>query len=420
MYSEDSLDKRSIGEAVFTALAKTKATDIHTHIYSKQFGSLLLWGIDDLLTYHYLVAEAMRWTDMPYEQFWALSKPEQADFVWKTLFVERSPYSESCRGVLTVLERIGLDVSSRDLAGYRSFFQGQDLSAYVDRVFELAGVESVVMTNDPFDDLERPVWFSDKPRDTRFLAALRIDTLLNTWGTACPKLREWGYDVHEDFRGQTDSEVCRFLEEWIRRMDALYVAVSLPPTFEFPEQSPRGRLIERCVLPVTANNGIPFAMMIGVKKLLNPALKLAGDSVGKARIEALEYLCLNYPNNKFLVTMLSRENQHELCVTARKFRNLMIFGCWWFLNIPSLIEEMTQMRFELLGTSVIPQHSDARVLDQVIYKWDHSRSIIGKVLTKKYVDIADTGWEVTPQEILRDVEALLSGNFWNFLGRSRC
>ncbi len=52
--------------------------------------------------------------------------------------------------------------------------------------------------------------------------------------------------------------------------------------------------------------------------------------------------------------MLARENQHELCVTARKFPNLMIFGCWWFLNNPSLIEEITQMRLDLLGLSMIP------------------------------------------------------------------
>ena len=25
-----------------------------------------------------------------------------------------------------------------------------------------------------------------------------------------------------------------------------------------------------------------------------------------------------------------------LCVTARKFRNLHVFGCWWFMNVPSI------------------------------------------------------------------------------------
>ena len=122
---------------------------------------------------------------------------------------------------------------------------------------------------------------------------------------------------------------------------------------------------------------------------------------------------------KFLVTMLSRENQHELCVAARKFRNLMVFGCWWFLNTPSIIDEMTRMRFKLLGTSFIPQHSDARVLEQVVCKWIHSRAIIGNVLAEKYVDIAAAGWTATEDNIRRDASALLGGNFWKFLGRSK-
>ena len=102
--------------------------------------------------------------------------------------------------------------------------------------------------------------------------------------------------------------------------------------------------------------------MIGVKRQVNPALKLAGDGVGKGDVDSVMRLCQRYPDNKFMATFLARENQHELAVTARKFANLHIFGCWWFLNNPSLIEEMTRMRIELLGLSVTPQHSDARVV----------------------------------------------------------
>jgi hypothetical protein len=114
--------------------------------------------------------------------------------------------------------------------------------------------------------------------------------------------------------------------------------------------------------------------------------------------------------------MLARENQHELAVAARKFGNLMVFGCWWFVNNPSLIEEITRLRVELLGTSFIPQHSDARVLDQLIYKWDHSREIIARVLVDKYIDLAATGWRASEEEIRRDVRYLLHDNFVNFLG----
>src|SRR5580693_1932689 len=86
---------------VETIVASTPVIDIHTHLYDPAFGGLLLWGIDDLLVYHYLVAESFRQLDVPYEKFWALSKTQQADLIWDTLFIQHSPISEACRGVLT-------------------------------------------------------------------------------------------------------------------------------------------------------------------------------------------------------------------------------------------------------------------------------------------------------------------------------
>jgi hypothetical protein len=176
-------------------------------------------------------------------------------------------------------------------------------------------------------------------------------------------------------------------------------------------------MLEQVVLPVCAERGLPFAMMIGSKLRVNPALNDAGDMVGKADVQSVVALCREFPRNKFFVTMLSRENQHELCVAARKFGNLMVFGNWWFLNNPSLIDEITRMRVELLGTSMIPQHSDARVLDQLVYKWDHSRTLIGRVLAEKYADLHDAGWPVTRDEIARDAKLLLRENFLEFLRR---
>jgi hypothetical protein len=73
------------------------------------------------------------------------------------------------------------------------------------------------------------------------------------------------------------------------------------------------------------------------------------------------------------------------------------------------------MRFELLGSSFIPQHSDARVLDQLVYKWDHSRRVIAEVLAEKYQDLVETGWRLAPQDIERDVRLLLRDNFAAFL-----
>jgi hypothetical protein len=172
--------------------------------------------------------------------------------------------------------------------------------------------------------------------------------------------------------------------------------------------------MEKAVLPHCQEFGLPFALMPGVKRQVNPQLRLAGDGSGRSDLQALQNLCAGFPKNKFLCTVLSRENQHELCVLARKFRNLHIFGCWWFTNIPSVIDEMTRMRIELLGFSFTAQHSDARVLDQVVYKWNHSKRVITNVLVEKYSALAASGWTVSKAEIERDVQLLFGGAYQNF------
>ncbi len=405
-----------ISQWINEAVASTPVYDLHTHLYPPNFGNFMLWGIEDLLMYHYLVAETIRVSDVSYEQFWAMDQRTAAEHVWKKLFIERSPISESCRGVLTVLQKLGLDLGSRDLKQYREFFRAQSKSDYCDRVLKLANVHTVVMTNDPLDPAERELWMKGVEVDPRFKAVLRIDPMLLGWPNVADTLSGIGYKVGSDLGAKTMGELRRFLNEWCDRMNPIYCACSLPPTWRYPDDSPTTRVLNEAVLPVARERNLPFAMMIGVTRQVNPRLKLAGDSLGKSDISSLERICATNPSNKFMCTMLSRENQHELAVTGRKQRNLMIFGCWWFTNIPYLIDEITRLRMELLGTSFIPQHSDARVMDQIIYKWEHSRRIIAEVLKEKFTDLARTGWVVTAEEVHRTVKDYLSGNFERFLG----
>jgi hypothetical protein len=412
--NSQAIECSDMAAKVESIIATTVIDDIHTHLYDPAFGDLLLWGIDDLLVYHYLVAEAFRYLDVPYEKFWALSKTQQADLIWDALFIQNSPISEACRGILTTLNALGLDVRRRDLPALRQWFTKWKAGDYVTRCLELANVRSVCMTNSPFDDLERPVWEKGFPRDERFQAALRIDPLLLTWSDAAPTLARWGYNVGPDLTDKTISEVRRFLADWSRRIEARYLMVSLGPEFDFPSGSSCALLLEKAVLPHCRESGRPMALMMGVKRQVNPQLRQAGDGVGLSRLGALERLCAEFPKNQFLVTVLARENQQELCVLARKFRNLHIFGCWWFNNVPSLVGEITRLRLELIGLSVTPQHSDARVLDQLIYKWRHSRHVIAQVLVDKYADLARTGWLVTEAEMKRDAESLLGGAFERF------
>src|SRR5258708_7584978 len=101
----------------------TPAVDIHTHLFAPQFGEMSLYGIDDLLTYHYLIAETFRSTTITPECFWHMTQSKQADLIWKTLFVDNTPISEATRGVVTVLTAFDLDPNATDLDEARAYFK---------------------------------------------------------------------------------------------------------------------------------------------------------------------------------------------------------------------------------------------------------------------------------------------------------
>lgn len=383
-------------EIVSQELDTTPVLDMHTHLFMPSLGNLGLSGIDEILTYHYLEAEFFRASGWAPERYWALPKAQRADAIWRTLFVEKVPLSEAARNVVTVLRAFDLPTNAPDLREARAFFAAQDPLRHIQTVLDKACVSEVVMTNDPLDPEEVPLWLRRPERDARFHAALRLDRIFS------------------ESQDRTISEWRHFLSGWRDRMLPVYMAVSLPDTFEYPEDSSRARLLAQAILPACQEFDIPLALMIGVRRQVNPALRLAGDAVGRANLQCLERLCGDFPDNRFLVTVLSRENQHELCVYARKFSNLMPFGCWWFVNQPSIIDEITRERLELLGTSFIPQHSDARVLEQLIPKWRETRRVLEPILAHAYQRVIGEGRAVTREEIHDDVDRLFRSNFSEF------
>jgi hypothetical protein len=411
----EALEVAQISEVVEQSLADVSVIDIHTHLFAPSFGKLGLWGIDELLTYHYLEAEFFRLSHTTPEQYFALSKTQQADAIWRTLFVENTPISESTRGVVAVLNAFGLPTDRLDLGEARRFFQTQSLDTHIERVLGMAGVSVVVMTNDPLDPEEATFWMNGARQHPRFRAVLRLDKILRHWTANWESLASRGYKVDAHGSGKSASEVRRFLLDWYERMQPMYMAVSLPDTFVYPAETIGNTLLSEAVLPACQELDLPLSLMIGVRPQANPALRLAGDAVGRADLRSLEALGRTFPKNRFLVSVLSRENQHELCVYARKFSNLMPFGCWWFMNNPSIVEEITRERIEMLGTSFIPQHSDARVLEQVIYKWHNTRRTLGPILSNAYRLLIEDGGSVTRSDIQRDVTRLFRTNAENWM-----
>ena len=78
--------------------------------------------------------------------------------IWDALFIKHSPISESCRGILTTLNALDLNVKKRDLRSLRKWFAAQKPAQHVTPLHE-AG-ECKIHLHDQFAvrRLERPLW----------------------------------------------------------------------------------------------------------------------------------------------------------------------------------------------------------------------------------------------------------------------
>src|SRR2546423_7800057 len=221
------LTEAQIFSTVEDVLATTQVIDIHTHLFAPAFGKLGLWGIDELLTYHYLEPDFFRRPDTSPEDSWPLPKRDQADAIWRALFVENTPVSEATRGIIAVLKAFQLSTDRADLAEARSFFKAQTLETHIHKVFQMAGVSTVVMTNDPLDPQEAAVWLNGVTSDKQFCAVLRLDRILCNWTTHWQVLAGQGYRVDEQASGKAGAEVRRFFGEVGHRLATLYMVCSL-------------------------------------------------------------------------------------------------------------------------------------------------------------------------------------------------
>ncbi len=403
-----------IRAAVRKALAALTLDDFHTHFYSPNMvGSdgkpLLLTSLEDLLTYHYLVCEVVRVAKMTVDSFNKLEKREKAKLIWDELFQKRSPVTEAALGVATALHRLGISIRT-DYETLEAAYAKASKGDFVSKVFKLAGIRSVYQTNDPLDPNEVGNWTAAPVEmDPRFHTVLRLDSAIGgKFAENVPKLVALGYEVTANLTDRTKAELRRYLEEWTAKLNPTYLAISLPPEFSYPTSGNgnASAILRDVVLPFARQRNLPVALMIGVRRQVNPDLGQAGDGYGRTDVRSLEELAKANPDIRFYVTLLHRDDQHPLIVAARKFKNIVPFGTWWFVNIPEVVKEITAMRIEALGFSFIPWHSDSRHLVHLLYKRKHFERALCDVLVTRYELLAEVDGLVNQDIIDRDVAEL--------------
>ena len=172
-------------EIVSTAISNCQVIDLHTHLFPPEHNNLLLWGIDELLTYHYLVSEFFMVApgNITHASFFILTKSQQADLVWEHLFQKRTPLSEAQIGVLTTLRKLGLNdlLKTKDLHSIRKWFATQNPTQHAENVFVISKVKYVVMTNIPFLATETSKWITSTTSKIINDSFLKQDVLPQTF-----------------------------------------------------------------------------------------------------------------------------------------------------------------------------------------------------------------------------------------------
>jgi hypothetical protein len=394
----------NLSDKFFNLINSTPIFDLHTHLFPPTHKGYFLLGFKNLLNYHYLIAELLTATNIDASTFYSHNDDQKASLVWNELFVKRTPVSEACAGVLTILKELNIEINNKS---FSLVCDEYDQKIHSDKnILELSNVSSLVMTNNPFD-LDEWSLFNDNDWNKKiYFASLRLDDLILDYEESLKKAKD-------QTAGSAENDVIVYLEECYLQSNPVYAAVSLnTDTFNILLENSTWKNI----LNWLQNKNLPLSLMLGVKRAVNKEFGLAGDGIGDINLKELSNLCNSFPKNKFLVTCLSLNDQHELTVLARKHPNLKIFGFWWFMNQPSIIKQILKMRIDMLGFSFVPQHSDARVSDQLIYKWSHFKKILFPILLEYYQDLIDKNFPISETIIQRDINNLFSGNAKNFLG----
>ena len=260
-----------------------------------------------------------------------------------------------------------------------------------DDIFKITNIKQVVMTNNPFDLNEKFILSSNK--DPKYLPSIRIDDLFVN--DTKNKKTFSSKDLKNKFKIK---KIINVIKKIIKVNKHTYFSLSTENFNEF-----QNHLFFENFFNLLKKNKTPMMLLIGVKRSVNKLYKDAGDGVGIMDLDNLEVILKKFPKNKFIVSCLDLKDQFRLNVLARKFQNLKIVGFWWFNNNESIIENLLKQRFELLGDNFILQHSDARIVDQLVYKWLDFKSIYIKVMVEKYHQLLSLGYKIKTSDLEKKI-----------------
>ena len=367
----------------------TPIFDIHTHLFPSKFKKYYNVGLIKLLNYHYLKAELFSLGNIKIKNFNNLDDNKKAKIIWDNLFLNRYPISTATQGVLRILKIYGVEDVNQKFDKILKITNENQLSE--EDIFKITNINQIVMTNNPFNSEEKKILNLNK--DSKYLPSIRIDDLFMKPKSKNEHLNSWYLSGQEKIK-----KAIKEIKIIIQTNKPSYFSLSTENFKEFENE-----FFFKNFLSLLKETKTPMMLLIGVKRGVNKLYNDAGDGIGTMNLDHLEKILSNFPRNKFLVSCLDYRDQFKLSVLARKFQNLKIVGFWWFNNNESIIENLLKQRFELLGDNFIVQHSDARIIDQLVYKWLDFKSIYIKVMVEKYQKLLSLGYKIKATDLERKI-----------------
>lgn len=385
-----------IKKKILNILNSIEIVDIHTHLFPPEFKSYYKSGLVELLNYHYLVVEFLSSSKYDPEKFFSLKPIKRAQLVWDFIFINNTPISDAAIGIIKIFNFLKIkNLKNKDLL---------TLIAEIDNKFDLKKflkknqISKIVMTNNPCDEKEWALFKNKKWDRKTFLSSIRIDDF---------------FKKNSKYSKLSNSIFYKFIR--MRSLEArpVYFALSCDgPDIKKIFKSKKMKII----LKLLKQEKIPLMILVGVKREVNKKFREGGDGVGSDDLSQLEEVVNNNKENTFIVTHLSNNSQYKLTVLSRKLPNLTLFGIWWHLNQDQYQKEILLNRISLLGFNFLPQHSDSRVSEQLIYKWENFKQIISEVLSKKYEMLDRMNYKINKKDIERDLNKLFHQNYRKLLG----
>lgn len=379
-------------KTLLNIINNTDINDIHTHLFPWGCEDYFLSGLEELLNYHYFTAEFLSASEMNPNKFFSLTKSKRAELIWNFLFLDRTPISETSRGLVKIFQFL-------NIKNYENQKYSQVLKKFKSKKYEYKDIlkklkiKKIVMTNNPFDRNEWAIFKKKNLQRNIFSSSIRLD------------------DLFKSEKKFTEKKLRVFMTNAIKISNPIYFAISVDG--RNIKKIFNSKYMKNVIFPMLEKKNIPIMILIGVKRNVNKNFKDSGDGIGNEDCSYLESIVRKNQKIKFLVTHLSDLCQYKLIVLSRKFSNLKLFGFWWFLNQRKMVSNILDQKINLLGFNFIAQHSDARVFEQLIYKWTTFKEILTDVLYEKYNSLEKDGLNISEKKVKRDINKILNPDLNN-------